>query len=65
MGKEGMFILEGFYTVKEFAELVNTSPRTIQRWCRQGIIKSYKLGHKYFIPCNWTEFKETEGENKK
>lgn len=54
-----------FYTVNEFAKLTNSSPRTVQRWCRQGTIKAYKMGHKYLIPYNWTEFKEIEGENKK
>lgn len=53
-----------YYTVTEFAQLTQSSPRTVQRWCRKGIIKAYKVGHKYLIPHNWAEFKEREGEKR-
>ena len=31
-------------TVKEVADLFRVHPETIRRYCRQGVLKSYKIG---------------------
>jgi len=35
---------EKYYTVEEVADILNVSPRTVRRWIRNKVIKSYKFG---------------------
>jgi excisionase family DNA binding protein len=35
---------EKYYTVEEVADILNVSPRTVRRWIRHKVIKSYKFG---------------------
>jgi len=40
-----------FYTVKEVAEILKVSERTVQKWCRDGVLNAMKLpGGHYRIP---------------
>jgi len=41
---------EEFYTVKEFAEIMKLSPKTIRSMCFDGKIRGIKLGREYRIP---------------
>ncbi len=38
-----------FYTLKELAEKMNTTPVTLQRYLRQGKIKGNKIGVKWHV----------------
>jgi excisionase family DNA binding protein len=35
---------EKYYTVEEVADILNVSPRTVRRWVRTKVLKSYKFG---------------------
>ena len=35
---------EKYYTVEEVADILNVSPRTVRRWVRSKVVKSYKFG---------------------
>jgi excisionase family DNA binding protein len=35
---------EKYYTVEEVPDILNVSPRTVRRWIRHKVIKSYKFG---------------------
>lgn len=37
-------------TVAEVAEKLNVSSRTVNRWCRKGLLRSVKAGKAYIIP---------------
>jgi excisionase family DNA binding protein len=35
---------EKYYTVEEVADILNVSARTVRRWVRSKVVKSYKFG---------------------
>jgi excisionase family DNA binding protein len=41
---------EEVLTVKEVSELLKTSERTVQYWCKNGKIKAMRIGKKWLIP---------------
>jgi excisionase family DNA binding protein len=41
---------EKYYTVEEVAGILNVSPRTVRRWLRTKVLKSYKFGAARRIP---------------
>nr|WP_269140588.1 helix-turn-helix domain-containing protein [Archaeoglobus neptunius] len=48
--------MPGFYTVKEVAGMLKVSERTVQKWCRNGVIRSVRLpGGQYRIPVEEVE----------
>ena len=42
-------MIEKIYTVKEAAELLKLKPKTIRRYCREGLIPALKFGSHYRI----------------
>lgn len=38
-----------YYTVKEVAELLQVTDRTVNSYCKEGIIKAHKLRRSYRI----------------
>lgn len=36
-----------FYTINDFANLVDSHPNTIRRWIKLGVLKPDKIGRKY------------------
>jgi excisionase family DNA binding protein len=41
---------EEVLTVKEVSELLKTSERTVQYWCKNGKIRATRIGKKWLIP---------------
>jgi excisionase family DNA binding protein len=41
---------DNLLTADEFAERYGCSPRTVQRWCRDGILKPVRIGRLVRIP---------------
>jgi excisionase family DNA binding protein len=46
---------EEVLTVKEVSELLKTSERTVQYWCKNGKIKAMRIGKKWLIPASEIE----------
>jgi excisionase family DNA binding protein len=46
---------EEVLTVKEVSELLKTSERTVQYWCKNGKIKATRIGKKWLIPASELE----------
>lgn len=47
------------YKPKEFAELLNVSVKTLQRWDREGILKAYRTptNRRYYTQEHYLKFK--------
>jgi len=45
-------LTEKYYTVKEVAELLKVTERTVRNWIRKGQIKAIKIGRVWRIPAN-------------
>lgn len=38
-----------YFTINELADMVGVSPKTVQNWLAEGVIKSVKLGRRRLI----------------
>lgn len=44
-------MIDDLLTVKQVAEIVGVTVRTVQNWCKAGLLPgAYKLGWSYVIP---------------
>lgn len=51
-----------YYKPKEFAELLNVSVKTLQRWDREGILKAFRTptNRRYYTDKHYLDFKNNK-----
>ena len=54
------------YKPKEFAELINVSVKTLQRWDNEGVLKAYRnpKGRRYYTEKEYRKYMGIQEENK-
>lgn len=54
------------YKPKEFAEIINVSVRTLQRWDNEGVLTTYRnpKGRRYYTDKQYKDYMGIQEENK-
>lgn len=62
-----MCVMEKLYNVTQFAEMIGKSVKTLQRWDRDGVLKSYRSpsNRRYYTHTQYLEYMGEEGTTEK